>query len=127
MLYYVGTNGTLKQYPLFTREQPTTIPLVLGAEESVNDFRVASGSIEYLGGLWCGKQAATCDLARYTYDMLAATTTLITEHVSEHSLTPTAANATTTSSLRLLGDLHEPGPNQFEGVVSARLGIALVD
>ncbi|MBP9760043.1 MAG: hypothetical protein KBD24_01605 [Candidatus Pacebacteria bacterium] len=122
ILYYVGTEGLLKRYQLFTTTDPTTVPLSLDAEESVNDFRVASNTIEYLGGLWCGDTTAKCDLTHYNHDTLLATTTMLAEHITEHSFTSTD---TMVQSLKLTDSTLTLGPNRFEGVLVERIPIAM--
>jgi len=123
-LYYVGTEGTLKRYTLFETDGPQTIPLPLGAEDSVHDFVVAGETITYLSGIWCRTDETSCELTLAEYDIANTTTTQLASGVSEPRITDNAPALTMVMSLDTTNGAVSAGPEQFAGSALDRVAIA---
>ena len=119
-LYYVHNSGALYAYPLFAASAPLRLPLPLAPGERVNDFEVASDTIEYLRGTWCRSTPEECALTHEAYDLATGMVTTLETDVS----TPTLeAEEEMAQSLVVEQGTIAEGPQNPKGIAPQRIPI----
>jgi len=119
-LYYTHNSGTLYALPLFGSNTPYLLPIPLETNERVNDFVVATNTIEYLRGTWCRSAPEDCALTHESYDLLTGMITTLETDVSTPTLN---ADEVTTQSLTLEDGILVAGPQNPEGIAPLRIPI----